>query len=69
MLQEALSCLEEGKGLIPPNFRQCLSPTLCHPSELEDNVKLDVDGNIKSVHIPRCDMEKVNKRTRVSRLA
>ncbi len=62
MLQEALSSLEEGRGLVPPNFSQCLFPTLCHPSELEDNVKLDVDGNSKSVHISRCDMEEVNER-------
>ncbi len=60
MLKEALSILEEGKGLVPPSFHQCLSPTLCHPSELEDNVKLDVDGNSKSMHIPSCDMEEVN---------
>ncbi len=62
MLKEALSILEEGRGLFPPHFHQCLSPTLCHPLELEDNVKLDVDGNSKSVHIPSYDMEEVNER-------
>ncbi len=62
MLQEALSSLEEGRGLVPPNFSQYLFPTPHHPSELEGNVNLDVDGNSKSVHISRCDVEEVNER-------
>ncbi len=62
MLKEALSVLEEGRGLDPPNFHQWLSPTLCCPSELESNVKLDVDGSSKNVNIPPRDMEEVKER-------